>query len=584
MKKKLSLETFISLKNEYPKNKKLKFLNLFGLKILVKMKDVTQKQFTTMHYLIAMLRKYNINQIVASPGAQNAVFNLMVQDNPDFHIYSVVDERSAAYVASGISEELDVPVAITCTGATASRNYMSALTECFYRKVPVIAITFFNYDNNSHNLGAQFTDRSVSQNDIKALSVELPVLNNEHDKNRLLVQLNVALTTAIYKHQPVHINCPAPFSLSEAVDYLTLPTDFWTPEIYDEHNLVGLEEALSNKRVAILLGSHPKFKPDTAKALSDFAQRNNIPVLCDHTSNYHGANKIMARAAFFAGLTAPDVLIDIGNVTGEYSTGGFFIGAEHWRIADQDLLKCRYNHPIEKIFFCSELKFFSSIGQISNTENYYEFAKKTADSLNTNDLPLSMPLICKEFAKHVPANSSVHVSILNALRSMNFFDLPKDVDGSCNVGGFGIDGALSTAVGHCIASHDRNVYCIIGDLAFFYDMNILGNRHIFKNFKVILVNNYKGVEFRLNKSLEVPYGDKTNSIVAAAGHYKHGAKLWAESCDCHYMSASTKEEFLDQIEHFCKDDFDKPVFFEVFSNNEDEINAHEIIGNNTIHP
>ena len=52
-----------------------------------------------------------------------------------------MDERSAAYIACGMAEESGEPVVLSCTGATASRNYMPGLTEAFYRKLPVLAIT-----------------------------------------------------------------------------------------------------------------------------------------------------------------------------------------------------------------------------------------------------------------------------------------------------------------------------------------------------------------------------------------------------------------------------------------------------------
>ena len=121
----------------------------------------------TTQYLIAMLKAYKINKIVASPGMQNAGFNLIVQDNSFFECHSVIDERSAAYVASGMAYETNEPVVITCTGATASRNYLSAMTEAYYRKLPIIAITFTHY-GNKFNLEPQYVDRSIIQNDIKA--------------------------------------------------------------------------------------------------------------------------------------------------------------------------------------------------------------------------------------------------------------------------------------------------------------------------------------------------------------------------------------------------------------------------------
>ena len=117
-------------------------------------------KYSSFHYLIALLKEYGIKNIVASPGTQNAAFNLFVQDDDFFNVYSVVDERSAVYVANGIAIETNEPVVITCTEATASRNWLSGLTEAYYSKLPIIASSFFNSDLNKFSFSQQFVDRS----------------------------------------------------------------------------------------------------------------------------------------------------------------------------------------------------------------------------------------------------------------------------------------------------------------------------------------------------------------------------------------------------------------------------------------
>lgn len=74
--------------------------------------------------VVALLKKYGIRRIVASPGATNVTFVVSVQFDPFFEVYSCVDERSAAYMACGIADETGEPVALSCTGATSSRNYI----------------------------------------------------------------------------------------------------------------------------------------------------------------------------------------------------------------------------------------------------------------------------------------------------------------------------------------------------------------------------------------------------------------------------------------------------------------------------
>ena len=47
--------------------------------------------------------------------------------------------------------------------------------------------------------------------------------------------------------------------------------------------------------------------------------------------------------------------------------------------------------------------------------------------------------------------------------------------------GFGIDGNMSALLGASLAKSDKLYFGVIGDLAFFYDMNCLGNRHVGSN-------------------------------------------------------------------------------------------------------
>ena len=91
--------------------------------------------------LISLLKQHNIKKIVASPGATNITFVASVMHDEWFEVYSCVDERSAAYMAVGMAEESGESIVLTCTGATASRNYLPAITEAYYRKLPILAVT-----------------------------------------------------------------------------------------------------------------------------------------------------------------------------------------------------------------------------------------------------------------------------------------------------------------------------------------------------------------------------------------------------------------------------------------------------------
>lgn len=530
--------------------------------------------------VLALLKKYGIRKIVISPGTTNVPIARSVEQDDFFEIYSMVDERGAAYFAGGLAFASGEPVVISCTGATASRNYMPGLTEAYYRNLPVIALTSGHHTVDFSDLYPQVIDRTASQNDIKRFSAVLPFVKDKEDMKKCVFLVNKALLKATTKGcGPVHIDLAVSprysFTTRELPDVQKI--DYYNCETMDNHSLA---KELSGKRIAILIGSHKPFTPDEIDSISEFARRYNAPVFYDHTSSYTGDNRILISVASDLRQTKqiPDILIDLGSVIGDYSASRLFKDVETWRISDDGELHNRMGvESLAKVFEMSEKHFFDQMNRARHvpTEKYYQDLEAVNGPLNIPTLPLSNTFISSKLSQAIPHGSVLHMGILNSLRNMDFFELDPSITTSCNVGGFGIDGALSTSIGQSMANHDRLTFCLLGDLAFFYDMNSLGNRHITKNLRVLMINNGEGVEFRLNNILESQWGSCTDDHIAAIGHFGSG-KQWAESMGFIYMHAETKEQFEDQLSAFTNPDissFNGPVLFEVFTKVIDEQQA-----------
>ena len=110
--------------------------------------------------LISLLKQHGIRKVIASPGTTNITFVASVMNDPFFQVFSSVDERSAAYLAVGMAEETGEVIVLSCTGATASRNYISGLTEAYYRKLPILAVTSTQNENRIGHMIPQMMDRS----------------------------------------------------------------------------------------------------------------------------------------------------------------------------------------------------------------------------------------------------------------------------------------------------------------------------------------------------------------------------------------------------------------------------------------
>ena len=109
-------------------------------------------------------------------------------------------------------------------------------------------------------------------------------------------------------------------------------------------------------------------------------------------------------------------------------------------------------------------------------------------------------------------------------------------------------------------------------------MNSLGNRHVGKNVRILLINNSLGAEFILFKQLNSTYVRNVEDFIAAEGHFGHKSpnlvRDYATNLGYDYFSAWSKEEFADNYERFISPEpNDKPMVFEVFTASEDENEA-----------
>lgn len=533
--------------------------------------------------LISLLKKHNIKNIIASPGTTNISLVASAQNDDFFNIYSCVDERSAAYIACGMAAQTGEPVVITCTGATASRNYIPGLTEAFYRKLPVIAVTATQYLGRIGQNVAQVIDRSIQQKDLVKKSMVLDIINTEEDKWNCNLKLNdILLECRRDGGGPVHINMVTTYSNN--FECSTLPEERRIERIY----FMDKFPEIKTNNVAIFIGNHAYINDELSNYIDEFCEKYNAVVLCDHTSNYYGKYKILG--SIICGQSEPntlkniDLLIDIGNVSGAYMS---IKPKEVWRINPDGELRDTYRR-LKYVFEMEEKDFFKKYNELSKNNNeetsYYEKwlneKNRLIKKFQKTDIPFSNIWIANNIINKIDENSIIHLGILNTLRAWNFFDINKRIPIYCNTGGFGIDGIISAAIGSSLAT-DKNVYCFIGDLAFFYDLNSIGNREIKGNLRILLVNNGGGTEFHnYNHRAKIvsKLYDMDSSYFAADGHFGNKSKdlvrHYAQDLGFEYISASTKEEFEKNVNRFIATEGNKkPIIFEIFTSSEDESEA-----------
>lgn len=536
--------------------------------------------------VLALLKANNIKKVVVSPGATNESIVASMQYDPYFEMYSCVDERSAAYMACGMAVESGEIVVLSCTGATSSRNYLPGLTEAFYRHIPILAITSSMPTMNIGHLYPQCTNRSTPPVDTVRASYCIESVKDSNDEWDRIFKVNEAI--AELKRNgggPVHLNL-----ITRGCNNYNIK-DLPNVNVIKRIRYNDSWPSINGKSVLVFIGEKYRWTEEDTNALDSFCNTYETVALCDQTSGYKGKYRVLSALAATqenpveSSLFSCDVLIHIGGISGDYYTMGAITAKEVWRVDEDGEMRDKFKKltyvfemPIDEFF-----NKYSKSEQLQDNNKLITFERVTEILLSRMpQLPFSNAWIASQLSKKIPNNSVVHLGILNSLRSWNFFEVHKSIQTYCNVGGFGIDGIVSTMIGAALCNPHKLYYAIMGDLAFFYDLNSIGNRNVTPNIRILLINNGRGVEFHTYKHAASKFGEDTDWYIAAFGH--NGIKSptlvkeMAKSLGFDYITAETKEEFFAGVDKFCQPEItNQPQIFEVFTEKVDDADVLRLV-------
>ena len=534
-------------------------------------------ELKTYQQIIALLKKYNIRNCVLSAGSRNVPFVHSVEKDPFFKCYSVVDERSAGYFALGLAQELNEPVVISCTSSTATCNYWPPVAEAFYQNVPLIVLTS---DRNPSMLG-QWEDQMIDQvgmydRHVKK-SVNLPIINDEDDEYYCERLINEALLELNHNGKgPVHINIPMK-SYNNSFNIKELPYVKKIERIShndkDDKWIAYANTLKSANKILVVCGQNSFISEKLNEEINTFFEKYNCAISIEHMSNVNvpvGLNLNIVMDPRFTTTKkvsnyVPDIIISFG---GNIFSGlkeqlrKFYKDIKHFSIEEDGRIVDTFK-SLDTIFECSPEYFFEKINSLSdlkNNENYYLELKEYVDTVKYPDFDYSHIYAIKNVVERIPENSILHLSINDSIRITNFFNINNNINTYANIGTHGIDGCLSSFLGQAAASPNKDAYLIIGDLAYFYDMNATRLNCIGKNVHILLINNEGGSEFYFNRM----WKDKYSDLHTTARHNTK-AKNWVESNGFKYLSAFDKDSYDKSLKEFLNNDGDKPVFFEVFT-------------------
>lgn len=540
------------------------------------------ENFISNKILIEILYRNNISHLVLSSGTRNIPFVNAVETDEKFTCYSVIDERSAAFFAMGISQKLQKPVVIACTSGTAASNYLTGVTEAYYSHIPLVVITFDRSPYVLEQLETQKIDQPAIFQSVCKKSVILPVIKDEDDIwycQRLINEAMIALNQ--HNPGPVHINVPligdTNAMISGAVHQKAISnikTIDYVPLFAQEKWKIKAELLLKSKKILVVMGQQLPVDRNAKNIITEFTELLHCPILADNLSNFRCNNMIFAEAVIKAlnGDTVtgfmPDIVISFGNNFQERikdllkaHKGDF----EHWSIEPEGIVRDVFKSQTV-LFEATPIQFFENMNtylkecDASCDSEYLTQWKELEKAVRLPEMPFTNFYAIREFAKRIPNNSILHLAILNSTRLTQFFQMDESIEVYSNVNCFGIDGCLPTFMGQAYVTN-RLSFLVIGDLSFFYGMNALAIKHRKNNIRILILNNKGAAEFHIQPvSNAIP----TIDLHIGAAH-NYTAKGWVESIDYEYLTADSKESLKPALSSFVSEKHERPVVLEVFT-------------------
>ena len=534
--------------------------------------------------LILSCLKFDFFDVVISPGSRNVPLAIGFASNKKFKCYSIVDERSAAFFALGLSQKSKKPTILICTSGSALLNYYPAVAEAYYSEIPLIILSAdrpeykINIgDGQTINQSNVFEKNILYSNSLKQdcshATEEIiksnlqKIVNDKADYSKIeklqkSIQKNneeiieIAFNLSINKMQPVHLNVPMEEPLYEFNDSPSIRVKVKKktekkPSLTDLDNFYKAINKAS--KIMILIGVSDG-NILSKKSIQKINSCSSIIVMKEHTSNVFnesfisnidrliGPIELQSNSDSLFDELSPEIVISLGGMIVSKKIKSFlrnYKPRKHFHIGN-NISKDSFYSGVEHINTTAN-KFFENIDLNKSDSKYFEkwnqldYSKLDLHNRYMKVINFSDLKVFEILTNWIPKKYNIQVANSTPIRYFQLFDLKNKNLMFANRGTSGIDGSTSTAIGSSV-QNDSPVLLVTGDLSFFYDVNALWNNHIPKNFRIIIINNSGGGIFKI-----LP-GFKENNLFSEFIETQHNlsARLIAKMFNFNYTRVSTK--------------------------------------------
>ncbi|MEA2404635.1 MAG: 2-succinyl-5-enolpyruvyl-6-hydroxy-3-cyclohexene-carboxylate synthase [Thermoleophilaceae bacterium] len=496
------------------------------------------RTFAPLQAFVDELVRCGMSHAVTSPGSRNAPLALALAGEQRIAAVSVLDERSAGFVALGIAKATRRPVAVTCTSGSAAANLMPAVVEAHEARVPLLVLTA----DRPPELRDTGAGQAIDQIKLYGAFAKWFVEVGNHDPGRASAIHHRALACRAYatagggRPGVVHLNFPLREPLApvpeplEASDWEGRPDGGPWVQLYEPAREAAAEVAAgmaaripAGARGAIVCGA---IAEEIAEPVARLAAAAGWPILADPLSGLrcgpHDLSHVVAhydvllRSETFAARQRPELVLRIGDTPTSKPLRAWLAGAPQLVLDPQGV----WHEPTrtaETVVqaapgpLCSQL---AELLQAAGVEPITEWLRgwRDADALVAPALeavpdPFE-PKVWAAMKDAAPDGSTLYVASSMPIRDVETFFPPagKRLRFLSNRGANGIDGTASSALGASLGIEGRT-FLLTGELALLHDLGgLVAARRVGAELTIVCVNNGGGGIFDF-----LPVADATNA-------------------------------------------------------------------------
>lgn len=543
--------------------------------------------------LTSLLVSYGVRHIVVCPGSRNAPLVHNFDVSPDITTHAVTDERSAAFFALGLRLRLRQPVAVCVTSGSALLNTMPGAAEATYQHEGIIIISADRPQAWIGQLDGQTMPQHGALGTFASPSVSLPEPHNDTERwlcRRLICEAMIANTCPPFPS--VHINVP----VSEPLFGFSTPC---LPEIPpvgianldDQNGRETLRRILKGKRRLMVISGQTS--DDTAAGfLMDKA--SGCVFVAEWLSPYgrvrHIDEILRTTCAEELDNMRPDCIVYIGGHTVSKRLRHYMRSLDSRTmfitVSDDGMLHDVSQHTT-LVVKATAGDFMRMIcngaicpdADMDFVRRWHDMDNMAARRISASCPPYSQMLAIRRLEENID-NSKDIVCYANSL-SVRAGMMYASAYRYCNRGLNGIEGTLSMAAGMAAGAKEegmtagnmtaaQNVYCVIGDLSFFYDSNALWIQELAGNMRIMLINNQRGAIFGMLPGLDRSPAHKP---LIAAGHNATAEGICSQY-GMEYYRATDTPSLEEGIRLLTSEVHDRPVVLEVLTDADTDADAY----------